>query len=197
MAAVNALRIAGIDIGKAADPTAVALITDWKTERLYRIALGTDYGVIAGHLARLSRSFGYALWADATGVGAPVIDRARELGAVVQAVSITGGQRVHRAGDFWTVPKAELMRGLQEAIGGGRLSLALPPDEKRLLFSEMTAFEVAHGKNAMMFAAGSGAHDDLVLALALGVFGARLSDVSREALRCLAEREAAELSRRH
>ena len=82
-------RIAGIDIGKAADPTAVALITDWKTERLYRIALGTDYGVIAGHLARLSRSFGFALWADATGVGAPVIDRARELGAVVQAVSIT------------------------------------------------------------------------------------------------------------
>ena len=66
------------------------------------------------------------------------------------------------------------------------MSLALPPDEKRLLFSEMTAFEVAHGKNAMMFAAGSGAHDDLVLALALGVFGARLSDVSREALRCLA-----------
>ena len=35
---VNALRFVGIDIGKAAYPSAVALLADWKAERLYRIA---------------------------------------------------------------------------------------------------------------------------------------------------------------
>ena len=83
---VDVLRVAGIDLGKATDPTAVALVADWKAERLYRIALGTAYGAVADHLARLSHA-GFALWTDATVVGAPVIDRARELGAVIQAVS--------------------------------------------------------------------------------------------------------------
>lgn len=190
---MSLLRVAGIDIGKAADPTAVALLADWRAERLYRIALGTDYQTVAKHISEISRQ-GYALWIDATGVGAPVIDQARQLGAVVQAVSITAGERIHRAGDGWTVPKRELVEGLQAAIGN-RLSLALPSSEKETLFAEMTAFQVQHGKHAAKFAAAAGKHDDLVLALALGVFGSRLSHISRDAQTRAAALETARESR--
>ncbi|WP_254019428.1 hypothetical protein [Mesorhizobium escarrei] len=50
----------------------------------------------------------------------------------------------------------------------------------RLLFGEITAFEVMPGPRAMKFTAAAAAHDDLVLALSLAVFGTRLSQVSRK-----------------
>jgi hypothetical protein len=92
---------------------------------LERVPLGTTYpGIvertrqIANHDPLLGQC---ALAVDGTGLGAPVVDmlRTAHLGCEISAVTITNGDREHRAGQSSSVPKYDLIAGLQLLLERG------------------------------------------------------------------------------
>lgn len=91
---------------------------------------------------------------------------------VAQGVVITGGRETtgNRAG--WSVPKGELVSKLQALLHSGDLKISAALPDAAVLARELQDFRVRYtdAGNAT-FSAREGAHDDLVLALALAVFG--------------------------
>ena len=95
----------------------------------------------------------------------------RQAGLAPIAVSITSGRRERFANGMAYVPKRELVRGLVVAFEAGRLKVAKGLPLADALMCELQAFRVrltARGRDT--YAARSGAHDDLVLAVALAVW---------------------------
>jgi hypothetical protein len=112
-----------------------------------------------------------ALAVNATGVGAPVVDmlRAARLGCDLAAVTITGGERASRA----SVPKRDLMAGLQVLLENGQLKIGKLKEGSRLMreLTDVTMSTSGAGR-VRMGADGYGEHDDLVIALALACWRA-------------------------
>ena len=117
---------------------------------------------------------------DAGGPGRPVVDVLRKDGFEPVAVSITGGRRMSiRAGGV-TVPKPVLVQALQAAFTDGRLKVAKGLPLADALLDELAGFEekiTARGHD--IYAAASGEHDDLVLAVALAVWAAECAGIAR------------------
>lgn len=90
----------------------------------------------------------------------------------VQGVLITGGRDTAAIPAGWSVPKGELVSRLQALLHAGRLRIAASLPDAAVLARELQDFRVrfTEAGNAT-FNAREGAHDDLVLALALAVFG--------------------------
>jgi len=87
-------------------------------------------------------------------------------------LTITGGRETSRHGPGWSVPKGELVSKLQALLHAGELRIAASLPDAPVLLRELQDFRVrfSDAGNAT-FNAREGAHDDLVLALALAVFG--------------------------
>src|SRR5436305_2410642 len=123
MTAHNSFYVLGIDIGQAADYTALALLehegADHPTYRLRaldRFPLGTPYTDLPPAIRRRLSAAPLAgrtrLAVDATGVGAPVIDLFREQltrRIPLYAITITGGATVTGSGERPHVPKRDLI----------------------------------------------------------------------------------------
>lgn len=198
----------GVDVGQAHDPTAICVacridtttlnaarefakpMTHPRYEVLHleRLRLGTPYPkqvdaieamLCRAPLSRLSPS----LLVDYTGVGRPVFDMFAERPALrrAQGVVITGGRETSRMGPGWSVPKAELVSKLQALLHSGQLKIASSLPDAAVLARELQDFRVrfTEAGNAT-FNAREGAHDDLVLALALAVFGLGRPETVRE-----------------
>ncbi|MCO6418985.1 hypothetical protein JYK14_22905 [Siccirubricoccus sp. KC 17139] len=90
------------------------------------------------------------------------------------AVTITGGDTVHGGGRHFRVPKRDLVTALQLALQDGRLKIAAEADHADTLVRELADFRVkiTAGGADQYGAWREGAHDDLVLALALSVWWA-------------------------
>jgi hypothetical protein len=168
----------GVDIGQANDPTAVAAVAI-EAERftlghLERMPLGTPYPVVANRLGVIYDALpeSRAMVIDATGVGRPVLDLLRAAGRNPVAVSITGGKTARRDPDtgFWSVPKALLLAPLLGALETGKLSLMPGLSDTEALGQELAAFRRKINKHGHTVTGGKGAHDDLVIALALAVW---------------------------
>jgi hypothetical protein len=121
-----------------------------------------------------------ALYVDGTGVGTAVVeilrqqDAIRGMGARFKIVTITGGREVTRVSGGWHVAKGELVSVAQVALQRGRLNVAPALPEARTLRDELTTFEVTMTEAAnATFSHRDGKHDDLVLATALALWGAR------------------------
>jgi hypothetical protein len=112
---------------------------------------------------------------DATGLGEPVMEMIRraDLGCDVTAAVISGGKRASRkkTGKYKTVPKYDLMTGLQVALEDEELKIARRMSEARSLVKELTDIRV--NERGGMGAEGSGQHDDLVMAVALACWRAK------------------------
>ena len=179
----------GLDLGQRRDHSAIAVVEAeearlaWmpslprriRIRYLQRIPLGTSYtrvvqrvGEIVRHPLLQGRS---RVVADATGVGAPVIDqiRAARLDCPVTAVTITPGDRAHSSGEHWHVPKRDLLTNLLVLLEAGDLRIPRKLREAAALIRELNHVEVRHraGGSLRMGAEGSGEHDDLVIAVAL------------------------------
>ena len=173
----------GLDLGQASDPTALAAVerldglgggnADYHVRHVERAPLGTPYPRIISYIASLlahdelrDRT---SLVVDATGVGAPVVDMLVQSGLSPVAVTITAGEAVTRDGAAYRVPKRDLASVLQVLLQCERLKIADAIPEARLLVQEMLAFRVKITANAQdtYGAWRGGAHDDLVLAVAL------------------------------
>ncbi len=178
----------GLDLGQRRDFSAIAVIERAEylhVRHLERIALGTPYaGVVArvGELARHRVLAGKArAVVDATGVGAPVVEKMRSgrVGCRVTAVTITGGERAHGFGEDWHVPKKDLLSGVRVLLEEGRLKIHRGLSESATLVRELTDIRVrqAASGGVSMGAEGPGQHDDLALAVALACWRARMPEI--------------------
>ncbi len=104
-----------------------------------------------------------------------MVDVLREDGFDPVALSITGGRRMNIGARGVTVPKRVLVQTLQAAFTSGRLKVAKGLPLADALLDELAAFQekiTARGHDT--YAAASGKHDDLVLAVALAVWFAEV-----------------------
>lgn len=198
----------GIDVGQAHDPTAIAIVsritTDttnpglsflnpepnprYEVQHLERLRLGMPYPAQVDHLeALLCRSplnrMAPRVLVDYTGVGRPVFDMFAGRHALrrAQGIVITGGRDTTCHGPGWSVPKGELVSKLQALLHAGELRIAATLPDAPVLLRELQDFRVRFTESGhATFNAREGAHDDLVLALALAVFGLSRPETVRE-----------------
>ena len=184
---------AGLDLGQRHDYSAVVVVERIEHRRAFqatafdkllvrhveRMPLGTPYPKVVERMHELLHSeelWGHcALAVDATGVGGPVVDmlRAARLGCNVTAVTITGGERGMERSDRASVPKQDLLAEIQVLLETGRLKIGNVRDARVLMRELMDMRTSVNGSGRVrMGAEGTGQHDDLVIALALGCWGA-------------------------
>src|SRR5262245_8253578 len=185
----------GLDLGQKQDHTAVAVLEwaetgdairdlvtyEWKRRRvmrlvhLERIGLGTAYPGIVDRmreLIRVPQLAGCTLVVDATGVGVPVVDllRAANLNCRVLPVTITGGTGEFNNGSGYSVPKRDLITGLQVLFESGKFEMPDVPFTEALL-AELAGMRAKPGRSGNWRYEGQ--PDDLVLSLALAWWWAR------------------------
>jgi hypothetical protein len=177
----------GLDLGKKHDHTAIAIV-EKRGDRLLvrhleRVALGTPYPGVVARVGEITDRIGQcAVVVDGTGVGEPVVDALRRagLGCEITAVTITGGERQSRGGSICSVPKQDLIAGVQMAMEKGELRVARRLREAGALVKEMLNVRITAGLamgKVRMGADGYGEHDDLVIALALACWRARRREI--------------------
>jgi hypothetical protein len=109
---------------------------------------------------------------DATGVGTPVVEMLRAalqsdqtaMRCELKPVVITGGYGERHASGTWYVGKADLLTRLRASLELRDLRIAAGLPETPALVKELTGF-------------GGRGHDDMVMALALAMWGARWQTV--------------------
>lgn len=147
---------------------------------LERLPLGTSYPDICRRVAEVLERLPPmknkpVLAVDQTGVGRPVLDQMREIGLRPIGVTISAGLNETRAAwNDYRVPKKVLASMLHVALDGRRLKFAAELRELDTLTRELASFRVkATSRGNETFEAWrEREHDDLVLALALAVWGA-------------------------
>lgn len=187
----------GLDLGKANDYTAMAVIETKTFEgvavcsvcmdrhlfehdglvRCERIQLGTSYPAVVSRVAHVMRSRDLAgrcgCVVDATGVGAPVVDMMdaeRDLPLIGVTLTAGDGERVE--GRRAWAPKVGVVSALAAALQSDRLSVAPDAPGVSLLGRELGELRrrvSAAGRVAMEASAGE--HDDVVMAVALAWWG--------------------------
>ena len=177
----------GIDPGQSIDPTAIAAVQRitgtnskpvFRCGHLERLPLNTPYPGIVQHTRRLlSRPpfLGAAeLVLDLTGVGRPVADLFTSEGLYPIKVTITAGDTATVSDHgVWHVAKLLLVSTVQTLLHDGRLHIQKELPEAPILKAELEDFRaVVTDSGRWTFGARAGAHDDLVLALALALWRA-------------------------
>ena len=175
----------GLDLGQKRDYSAVAVVERVNegliVRYLQRMPLGTPYPAVVARVREIVLNdalYGNCCVAvDATGVGAPVVDmlRAARLGCDIPAVTITGGERQHQNGQSWSVPKRDLLAGVQVLLEREELKVSKELRELGPLVRELTDVRSTAGPGGRLRlgADGYGEHDDLVIAVALACWRAR------------------------
>ena len=140
-----------------------------------RLRLGTSYPDIVDHVKRLVESEQingrYLLVVDQTGVGRPVFDLVTKAGLEAVGVTITGGDAVTWSRREARVAKRLLVSTLHATIQTGRLKFAEGMENVDILQKEMLTFDYKMTESAnIVYGAREGAHDDLVLSLALALW---------------------------
>jgi len=126
----------------------------------------------------------YMLVMDQSGVGRPVYDLFKKAGLQAVGVTITGGNTDRPVSRTEVnVAKTNLVAITQVISQTGRLQYAAGLADLDLLRSEIANFRVQVTKNANeIYGAREGQHDDLILALAMGLwFGEKYGNPPRRA----------------
>jgi hypothetical protein len=212
--------IIGLDLGQISDFAALALIEMTDTGRatdkpqfdvtyLHRFPIGTPYPKIVASIAKMLEAEPFCankirrivrpsvtLAIDATGVGRPVVDMFAEarLRANLWPITITGGNRARNEGGGWLVPKRILVSTLQVALQNQRLRIAAKLPEAVTLQKELQDFQLTFTEaKHETYEGRRGSNDDLVLAVAIGLWAAknaitRVTEVERDIARSLGGR---------
>jgi hypothetical protein len=176
--------ILAVDLGQTNDPTAVILLRRAGGGRLdclgiERLPLGMSYPAQVNQIIARTKQpeiFGQCILAvDATGVGAPVVDllRPRVRSTRFYAVTITSGDKVNKELGNWRIPKRDLIGAAQLALQQRRVKLPTALADAKTLAEELLAYKVtiaANGHDTYANDWRQAPHDDLVLALAIGVY---------------------------
>jgi terminase large subunit-like protein len=194
------LRVLCLDLGQAADPSAActfewtqANVHEYRCTSIKRWPLGTPYTSVADDVARLLATLPAVVVIDCTGVGRAVAEilRAKVGTALVGAgkkdegivyITITAGNTATLTGNgCWNVSKRMLVSAMQSVLGTGRLKIANVP-ERETLVKEMLSFKIKVNKDTghETFESMSGTHDDIVLALMVGLWAAETLPAFRQ-----------------
>jgi hypothetical protein len=187
--------VLGLDLGQSRDPTALAVVRRlgdfglwgegeasevYQVGHLERLPLGTSYPRVVSHvkfvLSKLPR--GTELVVDFTGVGRPVFDMFLDVGGIDPiGVVITGGNTESSAdARIFSVPKINLISWVQALLHQERLKIQRELPESGALVRELSEFRVDFTASGhMTFNARSGSHDDLLLALCIACWRAKVA----------------------
>ena len=188
----------GVDLGQAADYTAIVIVErinkEYHLRHIERPPLGTPYPAIVNRLKELAGSpqlagMSKTVVIDVTGVGAPVWDMMRQarIPATLKGILITGGNTVTRDGAIYHIPKRDIVTCLQLAFQNGELRIAQGLPLSDILVQELINFKVKinlHGHDQYE-AWRESIHDDVVLAGGMAVWMASQSNWGIENLRYL------------
>lgn len=161
-------------------------IKSFTVRHLERLPLGMAYPAQAAHVGELFgrlerqaqeeyRTDPPTLVIDQTGVGRPVFDIFVGAGLQPVGVTITAGDgtgaRADGSADQWRVSKGHLVSRLQAMLHSGELKIVETLAEAGALVKELQDFRVQFtGAGNAVFNARQGAHDDLVLAVAIALW---------------------------
>jgi hypothetical protein len=186
---MSARYVLGLDLGKQTDYAAATLLETssrrLRVRAVKRWPLGTPYTVVVDDVrVRLAspalEDARVTLAIDGTGVGSAVYDLLRRspIAAALISVVITSGRKAKRDprdAHVWHVPKAQLVEAVRAALASGRLEVAAGAPGAELLTGELQAFEVHLTKRGNeTWGARRGAHDDVLLSLAIALWAAAL-----------------------
>lgn len=149
----------------------------YRVRHLERLRLGMAYPAQVEYVASLLRRSPLQearIYFDATGVGRPVGDLFRQARIPrLHEVTITGGREVTQRPGGFNVAKLHLVSQLQALLHSQHLAIEPTLPDAATLARELQDFRVTFtdAGNAT-FNAREGAHDDLILATGLAVFGA-------------------------
>lgn len=185
----------GLDCGQANDFSALAILSRFGNRydvvHLERLPLDMPYPqqiehvFLQMHRAPLSKAR-RTLAIDYTGVGRPVVDLAQDRGLNPIAIAISGGNAVSWNDEQTraTVPKRDLVSVLQVFAQNDRLKVAHGLSAATIFAQELQDFKVKidiRTAHASYGAWREGAHDDLVLAVAIALWTAENWGISKYA----------------
>jgi hypothetical protein len=177
----------GLDLGQSQDPSASIILEAhgegdtraYDVRHIEQHRLGTSYpALVRAVCAMLDRKPLYGqctLVIDFTGVGAPIFELFLEAKiAQIIGILITGGASWHReTARQWHVAKIQLVGTVQRFLQSGRLRIGAKLPHAATLQRELRDFRVKISKAANeTYDTREGAHDDLVLSLAIALFAA-------------------------
>jgi hypothetical protein len=177
----------GLDLGQISDPSAVVILEasgegnprTYACRYIAQYRLGTSYPAmvrdVSDLLQREPLRDNCTLTIDYTGVGAPIFDMFCEIKDIRPiGIVITGGSSWHKEAPFrWHVSKIQLVGTVQRFLQSGRLKIGATLPHAQTLQRELRDFRVKISKASNeIYEAREGAHDDLVLALAIALFAA-------------------------
>jgi len=156
--------------------------TQFHVRHLERLPLGTTYPGIVEHVQRLMNRAPLVptdtLVIDYTGCGRPAYDIFVSRGMSPIGVAICSGDSVNFNGLTYTVPKGLLIARVTALLHEGRLKIAKELADAPALVEELGNFRATVTESGRWtYGARSGAHDDLVLALAIALWRAHGGDV--------------------
>jgi hypothetical protein len=174
----------GLDLGQISDPSAAIILEahgegddrTYDCRHIEQYKLGTSYPSLVASVGTLLDRAPLAgdctLIIDHTGVGRPVFDMFVEQRRRPVGVTITGGVSWHREpGQQLHVAKILLVSTVQRFLQSGRLRIGAKLPHAGTLQRELRDFRVKISKSAHeTYDARESAHDDIVLALAIGLF---------------------------
>lgn len=147
---------------------------DYHLRHVERFPPGTSYVRVAQRVRELMKTLGEdpVLVLDATGVGKATTDLFKGEDLSPRLVTVTAGTEVTEDSGKYRVPKTELISTAQVVLQAGRLKIAKGLAHADLLVKELQSFrmKVPLGKENETASWREGANDDLVLALATGLW---------------------------
>lgn len=173
--------IIGIDLAKLHDYTAVTVLDvagldpdTYVVRNVYRYPIGLEYNRVAKHIMAQLFADPYlgdvTLVVDATGLGGPVLEQFRGQMGLVIGLSITAGQMSSRHGQDVRVPKIDLISNLLALVESGRIFFAARAKHLDALMQELMAFQGKMSDTGYTRYEGRGAHDDMVMSLAMAAW---------------------------
>lgn len=150
----------------------------YNVRHLERLPLGTHYPAQVAHIADMVRRAPLKdarVFYDFTGVGRPVGDLLHEARIRnLNRVSLTGGKESSSEGARHSVSKVDLVSRLQAALHTGELAIEQALPDAATLARELADYRLNFTQTGnAQFNARSGAHDDLLIATGLALFGAQ------------------------
>lgn len=183
-------KVVGLDIGQRRDFSAIVVLeareyvdgtrdpvtcdfrrrTVIEMPHLERVPLGTPFAQVVDRVGQVvsdPRLRNCTLVADASGLGAPVIEslRAANLPCRLIPAQITGGGGESYDGDFYRVPKSDLVVGLQILFGQSHFEMTDSLPTTKNLLEELRNFKATRSQAGNL--KYSGVRDDLTMSLAL------------------------------
>ena len=184
-AAVSYAYSIGIDLGKLRDRTVISTIETQRSrdsgeethavKALHVLKLGTDYAQqLAAILTFLDKPC-FSLWAtetliDCTGLGEPMADLLDAKGVKFKRVSITSsGEANSRQGRHY-VSRTYLINLMIRYLARDNFKISSDLSHAPALREELATMTIENSKAGNQFYA-SGAHDDLIMATSLALYG--------------------------